>query len=77
MEAFLRFAELSLVDIAGTWKMATPENRQKVQNLLFEGGLHYFALGMIRKRLSDAIWTPFCWIVAGASSPLAASLPTC
>ena len=41
MEAFLRFAELSLVDIAGTWKMATPENRQKVQNLLFEGGLHY------------------------------------
>ena len=41
MEAFIRFAELALLDIAGTWQMASPENRQRVQNLLFEGGLHY------------------------------------
>ncbi len=31
MEAFIRFAELALLDIAGTWQMASPENRQRVQ----------------------------------------------
>ena len=31
MEAFIRFAELSLLDIAGTWQMASPENRQRVR----------------------------------------------
>ena len=39
--AFVRFAELHLMDIARAWEIAEPEQRQRVQNLLFEGGLHY------------------------------------
>ncbi len=29
------------MDIARAWEIAEPEQRQRVQNLLFEGGLHY------------------------------------
>jgi site-specific DNA recombinase len=57
MEAFIRFAELSLVDIAGTWKMATPEDRQKVQNLLFEGGLHYSKEDGILNRSNTSLFS--------------------
>jgi hypothetical protein len=57
MEAFLRFAELSLVDIAGTLKMATPENRQKVQNLLFEGGLHHSQEEGILNRANTSLFS--------------------
>jgi len=41
LDAFVRFAELQLVDIAGAWRIAGPESRQRVQNLLFRSGLHY------------------------------------
>ena len=39
--SFVRFAELQLADMATVWKMAGAEQRQKVQNLLFEDGLSY------------------------------------
>jgi hypothetical protein len=39
--SFVRFAELQLMDIANAWRIAGPEQRQRVQNLLFEGGLDY------------------------------------
>jgi hypothetical protein len=41
MEAFVQFAELSLMDVGGAWRIAAPENRVRVQNLLFEEGLDY------------------------------------
>lgn len=41
LDAFIRFSELLLLDIAQAWKIAEPEQRQRVQNLLFESGLHY------------------------------------
>ena len=41
MESFVRFAKLQLTDIAGAWQIAAPEQRQRVQNLLFENGLSY------------------------------------
>ena len=40
-ESFLRFAELHLMDIRSVWEMAGPDERQRVQNLLFDGGLTY------------------------------------
>jgi hypothetical protein len=40
-DSFVRFAELQLMDIANAWRIADPEQRQWVQNLLFEGGLDY------------------------------------
>jgi hypothetical protein len=40
-ESFVNFAELSLTDIAHVWKIASPEQKQKVQNLPFEDGLDY------------------------------------
>jgi hypothetical protein len=40
-DSFVRFAELQLMDIANAWRIAGPEQRQRVQNLLFEGGLDY------------------------------------
>jgi hypothetical protein len=39
--SFVRFAELQLTDLAAVWAMAGPEQRERVQNLLFEGGLDY------------------------------------
>ena len=57
MEAFIQFAELSLLDIAGTWQMASPENRQRVQNLLFEGGLHYSSENGILNRSNTSLFS--------------------
>jgi DNA invertase Pin-like site-specific DNA recombinase len=40
-DAFVRFSELMLSDIAGAWQKANADQRQRVQNLLFQGGIHY------------------------------------
>jgi hypothetical protein len=36
--SFVRFAELQLADFANIWRRANPEQRERVQNLLFQGG---------------------------------------
>jgi DNA invertase Pin-like site-specific DNA recombinase len=41
MDSFIRFAELRLIDISCVWEIASPEQRQRVQNLLFRDGLDY------------------------------------
>jgi len=41
LTGFLRFVELSLIDIAVVWEQAAPTRRQTVQTLLFEDGLTY------------------------------------
>ena len=41
MDSFIRFAELRLVDMSRVWEIASPEQRQRVQNLLFRDGLDY------------------------------------
>ena len=40
-DSFVQFAELQLLDIAKAWQIANPEQRQRVQNLLFKDGLQY------------------------------------
>ena len=40
-ETCLRFTKIHLMDIAGALKLATPEQRHRVQTLLFDGGLAY------------------------------------
>lgn len=40
-DSFVRFAELQVMDMAKVWRMANPEQRERVQNLLFQGGLDY------------------------------------
>ncbi len=40
-DSFVRFAELQVMDMAHVWRIASPEQRERVQNLLFEGGLEY------------------------------------
>ena len=40
-EVFLRFTKIHLMDVAGAWQLGTPEQKHRVQNLLFEGGLFY------------------------------------
>jgi site-specific DNA recombinase len=40
-DAFLRFTKIHLMDVAGAWQLAKPEQRHRVQNLLFEDGLSY------------------------------------
>ena len=39
--ALLRFARLMLVDIATAWQRAGMEQRVRVQNVLFQGGILY------------------------------------
>ena len=40
-DSFVRFAELQLTDMAHVWRIANPEQRERVQNLLFADGLDY------------------------------------
>jgi hypothetical protein len=41
LECFVSFGELLSMDIAQAWRMAAPDQRQRVQNLLFQDGLDY------------------------------------
>jgi hypothetical protein len=41
LEAFVRFAKLLLVDIAGAWERANSMQKLGVQNFLFFGGISY------------------------------------
>ena len=40
-DSYVRFAELQLVDMANVWRIAEPEQKHRVQKLLFGGGLAY------------------------------------
>jgi hypothetical protein len=40
-ESFIRFAELLPTDMAKVWNIAGPEEKVRVQNLLFDGQLAY------------------------------------
>ncbi len=39
--AFVRFAELHLMDMASAWEITAPEQRLRVLNLLLESSSHY------------------------------------
>jgi hypothetical protein len=42
------------MDIANAWRIAGPEQRQRVQNLLFDGGLDYSPdLGILNRSKSS------------------------
>jgi hypothetical protein len=56
-EAFIRFAELGLVDIANIWQLAKPEQRARVQNLLFEKGLTYSKERGILNRSNSSLFS--------------------
>jgi site-specific DNA recombinase len=56
-DSFVRFAELQLMDIAGAWRIAGPESRQRVQNLLFEGRLHYSPETGILNQSNSSLFT--------------------
>ena len=53
-DSFVRFVELQLMDTANAWRIAEPEQRQRVQNLLFEDGLDYSPnLGILNRSNSS------------------------
>jgi hypothetical protein len=53
-DSFVRFAELQLADFANIWRRANPEQRERVQNLLFQGGLDYSReLGFLNRSKSS------------------------
>jgi hypothetical protein len=56
-DAFIRFAELHLMDIARAWQIAEPEQRQRVQNLLFGDGLHYSSESGILNRSNSSLFS--------------------
>ena len=54
LDAFVRFADHRLMDIAGAWQVAGAEQRQRVQNLLFHDGLYYSPhLGILNRANSN------------------------
>jgi hypothetical protein len=57
MDVFVRFAELLLMDIARAWQIAKPEQRQRVQNLLFHDGLQYSPESGILNRSKSCLFT--------------------
>jgi site-specific DNA recombinase len=56
-DSFVRFAELQLMDIANAWRIAEPEQRHRVQNLLFEGGLDYSPKVGILNRSNSSLFS--------------------
>ena len=52
VDSFVRFAELKLVDIANGWRIAEPEQRERVQNLLFDCGLDYSPAARLESTLA-------------------------
>ena len=57
MDVFVRFAELLLMDVARAWQIAKPEQRQRVQNLLFHDGLQYSPETGILNRSKSSLFT--------------------
>lgn len=57
LDAFIRFAEIHLTDVAGAWKIANPEQRQRVQNLLFKDGLLYSPEQGILNRSKSSLYS--------------------
>lgn len=41
IDSLVRFAQLQVSDLAHLWRIANPRQRERVQTLLFEGGLEY------------------------------------
>jgi site-specific DNA recombinase len=56
-DAFLRFVNLHMVDVAGAWQLATVEQKHRVQNLLFEGGLFYSEKAGILNRSNSCLFS--------------------
>jgi hypothetical protein len=84
LESFIQFAELLLLDIARAWEIAGPEQRQRVQNLLFQDGLHYSMESGILNRSSSSLFNMLeglhdgnILLASGAVSPkpLSAQIP--
>jgi site-specific DNA recombinase len=57
LEAFIRFAEIHLTNVAGAWEIAAPEQRQRVQNLLFQDGLLYSPEQGILNRSNSSLFS--------------------
>ena len=57
MDAFLRFAELQLLDVGGAWLIASPEERLRVRNLLFQDGLTYMPDSGISNTPNSCLYT--------------------
>ena len=56
-EAFVRFAKLHLIDLSNAWQLAGPEQRQRVQSLLFSGGLAYAPDAGFLNRSKSSLYT--------------------
>jgi hypothetical protein len=57
LDSFVRFAELMLADIAGAWLKASPEQRQRVQNLLFPAGVLYTRPNGFLNRVNSSLFS--------------------
>ena len=78
-EAFLRFAQLQLMDIGGAWRLANPEQRVRVRNLLFQNGLSYFPDSGISNTCNSSLYSLLEAITAdniGMARPERFELPT-
>ncbi len=56
-DSFLRFAQLQMVDVRAVWEMAGPDERQRVQNLLFDGALSYDPSAGILNRSKSSLFS--------------------
>ena len=55
-DSFVRFAELHLVDLAKLWTIAGPEQKQRVQKLLFSDGLAYSPTSKLLNRSKSSLF---------------------
>ena len=56
LDSFVRFAELMLANVATAWEKAKPEQRMRVQNLLFPGGIRYSGAGNFLNPSSSSLF---------------------
>ncbi len=59
-DSFVRFAELQLTDLANVWRIANPEQRERVQNLLFGDGLDNSPESGLSNRSKSSLFFALC-----------------
>ena len=64
-DGFLRFAEVQVADLASLWTVAEPEQKVRVQNLLFDGGLVYVPEAGILNRSKSSLYSVLDHISTG------------
>jgi site-specific DNA recombinase len=76
LDAFLSFSKLMLVDVATAWQRADIEQRQRVQNFLFQGGIAYDQNRRFLNTTKPPLFQQLRWLTHSETTPSGVILNT-